>query len=247
MKKIYLIFISLVFITACSQDSNNTTVSDSADGTGGSLATFILKDNYLYTVDSYNLSVFNIANPSNPVKVNTLDVGFNIETLFSFNDYLFIGSQSAMFIYDITNKELPELLSKSNHFTSCDPVVANNTNAYVTLHTNTNCEGFVNELRTYNIEDIQNPILLNTRSLNEPKGLSLYGDDYLLVCDNTVKIFNVYDPSNSVFISEIPTKNAIDIIIKNNNAYIISETAIDQYKLDESNVSNFSKISTFNF
>lgn len=247
MKKFYLVLISIVFITACSQDSSDTSItSDSGDGTGGSLATFILKDDYLYTVDYYNLSVFNIADTANPVKVNTVDVGFNIETLFSFNDYLFIGSQTAMFIYDITNKELPALLSQSSHFTSCDPVVANESNAYVTLHTNANCEGTVNELRTYNIENIENPVLLNTRNLTEPKGLNLYGD-YLLVCDDTVKIFDVSDPNDSLYINEIPTENAIDIVIRDNQAFIISETAIDQYQLDATDVSNFSKISTFTF
>ena len=243
MKKKYLILLSLLFVLGCSQDSEN---GDFSDGIGGSLATFILKDNYLYTVDYFSLSVFNVNDTNNPVKVNTVDVGFNIETLFSYQNYLFIGSQDALFIYDITNKELPKKLSQSNHFRACDPVVANGTNAYVTLHSNTNCGGGINELRTYDITDIENPVLLNERSLTEPKGLSLY-NDYLLVCDGTVKIFDVSDPQNSIFINEIPTENSIDIIIRNNHAFIISEGSIDQYQLDSLDIENFTKISTFNF
>ncbi|WP_397445036.1 hypothetical protein [Polaribacter sp. R77954] len=248
MKKRFIIpLFALLFAISCTE--NNSTVSSdiASDGQGGSLATFILKGDYLYTVDFFNLSVFNINDVSNPIKVNAINVGFNIETLFSFKNYLFIGSQDAMYIYDITNAELPKLLSQSNHFRACDPVVANDTNAYVTLHSNATCGGAVNELKTYNIEDVENPILLNTRGLTQPKGLSLYGDNYLLVCDDTLKIFDVTDPSDSKYVDEIATEGAIDIIIRNDHAFVISEFAIEQYQLNENDITNAIKISTFTF
>ncbi|MGJ8744324.1 hypothetical protein [Polaribacter sp.] len=249
IKKLFIVVFTSVMLFSCSQESNNASQDQNSfeDGQGGSLATFTLKGNYLYTVDFYNLSVFNVSNALNPVKVNTVNVGFNIETLFSFKEYLFIGSQNAMYIYDISNAELPKMLSESRHFRACDPVVANSTNAYVTLHSNSSCNGTVNELKTYNIEDIENPILLNTRGLTAPKGLSLFGENYLLVCDDSVKIFDISDPNNSKYLEEIPTKNAIDIIIRNNHAFIISEYSIEQYQLNDNNITNFSKISSFTF
>jgi hypothetical protein len=248
MKKRYLIVTFALFLAFSCNDSDSAVSSETAsDGQGGSLATFTLKGNYLYTVDFFNLSVFNISDALNPVKVNTINVGFNIETLFSFKEYLFIGSQDAMYIFDVTNAELPKLLSRSNHFRACDPVVANNTNAYVTLHSNATCGGAVNELKTYNIEDVENPILLNTRGLTQPKGLSLYNDNYLLVCDDSVKIFDVSDPKNSKYIDEIETQGAIDIIIRNNHAFIISEFAIVQYLLNPNDIKNATQISTFTF
>jgi len=235
-------------LISCDQNSSDSVQnSEFSDGQGGSLATFSLKGEYLYTVDYSNLSVFNIANATSPVKVNTINVGFEIETLFGFQDYLFIGSQNAMYIYDITNAELPKKLSQSNHFRACDPVVANGTNAYVTLHSNATCGGAVNELKTYDITDLENPILLNSRGLTQPKGLSLYGTDFLLVCDDSVKIFDVTDPSDSKYLEEIPTIGAIDIIIRDNNAFIISENSIAQYQLDTTNITNFKKISEFTF
>ena len=248
MKKSYLIvlFVSIL-VFSCSENSESTNADFATDGQGGSLATFALKGDYLYTVDFFNLSVFNISDVLNPVKVNTLNVGFNIETLFSFKEYLFIGSQDAMYIYDIANAELPKLLSQSNHFRACDPVVANDTNAYVTLHSNATCGGAVNELKTYNIEDVENPILLNTRGLTQPKGLSLYGDNYLLVCDDTLKIFDVTDPSDSKYVAEIATQGAIDIIIRNDHAFVISEFAIEQYRLNQDDITNATKISAFTF
>ncbi|MEW7281040.1 hypothetical protein ABW636_20795 [Aquimarina sp. 2201CG1-2-11] len=240
-------FIIISLFVGCSTDSDSSAAESTSDGQGGSLATFILKNDYLYTVDSFDLTVFNIKEVKNPVEVNSINVGFNIETLFNYQDFLFIGSSDAMFIYDITNAELPKLMSRSDHFRSCDPVVANDTNAYVTLHTNSFCDGLVNELRTYNIEDVEAPVLLNTRNLKEPKGLSLFGTNYLLVCDDTVKIFDVSDPNDSKFIKEIPTKNAIDIIIRDNHAFIISAYSIEQYELNNEDIENFKKISTFNF
>lgn len=248
IKKIITVFTLTLCLISCDQNSSDSTQnSQTSDGQGGSLATFSLKGEYLYTVDYSNLSVFNIANATSPVKVNTINVGFEIETLFGFQDYLFIGSQNAMYIYDITNAELPQKLSQSNHFRACDPVVANGTNAYVTLHSNATCGGAVNELKTYDITDLENPILLNSRGLTQPKGLSLFGSDFLLVCDDSVKIFDVTDPSDSKYLEEIPTIGAIDIIIRNNDAFIISENSIAQYQLDANDITNFKKISEFTF
>ena len=248
IKKIIIFCTITLCLISCDQNSSDSAQnSQISDGQGGSLATFSLKGEYLYTVDYSNLSVFNIANATSPVKVNTINVGFEIETLFGFQDYLFIGSQNAMYIYDITNAELPKKLSQSNHFRACDPVVANGTNAYVTLHSNAACGGAVNELKTYDITDLENPILLNSRGLTQPKGLSLYGADFLLVCDDSVKIFDVTDPSDSKYLEEIPTVGAIDIIIRDNNAFIISENSIAQYQLDTTNITNFKKISEFTF
>jgi hypothetical protein len=68
-----------------------------------------------------------------------------------------------------------------------------------------------------------------------------------LVCDDTVKIFDVSDPSNSIYLDELTTQGAIDIIIRNNHAFIISEFAIAQYQLNSSDITNFTKISTFTF
>lgn len=251
MKKYIILFFCVAFVLfACNSDNaDNSVNSDSAsgDGQGGSLATFALKGDYLYVVDSQDLTVFNVKETVNPVKINSVYIGFEIETLFPFNNFLFIGSQDAMYIYDLSNPEFPEQLSRSSHFRSCDPVVANERYAYVTLHTNSRCFGSVNELLTYDIQEITNPKLLNKRELSEPKGLSTYGNNYLLVCDDSVKIFDVTNPESSKFVKEIPTQGALDIIIRNNHAFIIAENSIEQYSLNKADIKDFKKISTFNF
>ena len=79
MKK-YLTLLSLAILMACS-DNNDTSNAESNDGREGSTATFILKNNYMYVVDQDNLNVFSLINPENPVKVKTVNAGFDIETL----------------------------------------------------------------------------------------------------------------------------------------------------------------------
>ncbi|SDX70172.1 LVIVD repeat-containing protein [Lutibacter oricola] len=247
MKKFitYFSIVAVVFFSCDNNDTSNGNVS-SNDGQGGSLAVFALKGNYLYTVDYQNLNVFNIQNEKSPVKVNTISIGFDIETLFSFKEYLFIGSQRGMFIYDVSSPELPKKVSESNHFTACDPVVANDEYAYVTLHSNTNCGGMQNELLTYDIADVYNPELLNVRELDGPKGLSLY-NNYLLVCDSDVKIFDVSDPTNSIYVTSIPVTYSFDIIVRENHVFIISEIGIYQYLLDNDNIEGYEKLSELIF
>ena len=133
MRKIILFFIVTLFLLNCSSDSTNSDQAYSEAGQGGSLARFVLKDNYLYTVDVYGLNVFNITNPEIPVKVNQVPISFNIETIFNLKDNLYIGSKNGMFIYNIANPENPTYVSDVQHFTACDPVVANLTHAFITL------------------------------------------------------------------------------------------------------------------
>ncbi|MGB0788593.1 MAG: hypothetical protein ACPGQR_03570, partial [Marinirhabdus sp.] len=122
MKNTLYIFVALLALAGCSSDSSNnseTLDSGTNDGQGGSLAIFTLKGEYLYAVDTFGLNVFNIANASNPVLVNEVDFSFNIETLFGYKDYLYIGSRNGMFIYSIENPEFPVQLSSVEHFTAC--------------------------------------------------------------------------------------------------------------------------------
>jgi len=217
-------------IFSCDSDSASNESGDPiSDGQGGSLATFTLKGDYLYTVDNTDLTVFNITDIKDPVQVNTIPIGFNIETLFSYKDYLYIGSRNGMFIYGLTNPEFPEKLSEVAHFTACDPVIANDTHAYVTLHSDTFCGNNLNVLQVYDITTITEPILINSRNLTFPRGLGLYGD-FLIVCDNEIKVFDVSDPAASSLVTSI-NQSAFDVIISGDLLIAIGETGLYQYQL----------------
>ncbi len=247
MKKYSFLILPIVLILiGCSSDSSSSESSsfDNSTGQGGSLARFAIFNDYLYTVDNQDLNVFNISNNEQPVQVNEVPIGFNIETLFNYKEFLFIGSQNGMFIYSVDNPETPQFLSEAQHFTACDPVVSNLTHAFVTLHSDIGCGNILNQLQIYDVADLENPILISTRNLTRPIGLGLYGD-YLIVCDDEVKIFNIADPENSVLVHNI-NRGAFDVIIQDNLLILVGENGLYQYSLDPTNIENTQELSTIN-
>lgn len=227
---IYTIFLFLA-LSSCSSDNSDFTKSD---GTGGSLAIFVLKGNYLYTVDNQTLHVFSLINEQQPVKVNDIPIGFNIETLFSLDDKLYIGSRNGMFIYSIASPENPAFLSEAQHFTACDPVVANATHAFVTLHSTAFCGNNLNVLHVYDTADPSNPTLIHTRNLVQPKGLGLYGN-YLIVCDDVIKIFSISTPENPQLVHSID-QSCFDVIIKGDDLFAIGDDGMFRYELKAINI-----------
>lgn len=221
--------IGSLLLIGCASDTSDAAQAPTTDGQGGSLARFALKGDYLYTVDDANLNVFSITNGREPVKTNSVSVGFRIETLFSYKDYLYIGSRDGMFIYGLERPEFPTQLSSVQHFTACDPVVANDTHAFVTLHSETFCGNNINVLEVYDVTDVTNPVLLNSRNLAYPEGLGLYGN-YLFVCDDEIKVFDVTDPTDSQLVTSL-NRSAFDVIISNNLLIAIGESGLYQYQL----------------
>lgn len=229
MKKLYTLVLAVVFMVAgCSSDSDSNT--SSGDGTGGSTAIFVLKGDYLYAVDDTDLTVFSLLNASGPVKVNDLQIGFQIETLFADGDYLYIGSRSGMHIYSLQNPENPIYMSSAQHFTACDPVVANSTHAFVTLHSNTRCGNNINQLQVYSIANPETPVMIHARNLVAPKGLALYGH-YLLVCDDVIKVFDITNAAEPVLATSIPAE-CHDIIITGNTLFAVGNHAVYNYTLN---------------
>lgn len=231
MKKI-ISLVLLVFIMGCS-DSDSAQNGDI--GQGGSLAVFAIKGNYLYGVDQMKLNVFSLIDPEKPVKVNEIPIGFDIETLFSYGDNLFIGSRNGMFIYSITNPENPTKLSSVQHFTACDPVIANSTHSYVTLNSNATCGNNTNVLQVYDTKDLTNPKLIHSRTLSQPKGISFYTADYLLVCDDIIKIFNIKNPAEPILVNAID-KNCFDLIVRDNTLFAIGNNGVYRYKMNPNDI-----------
>ncbi len=250
MRKYFILILSVLFLMhSCGENNDANSESQSvSEEKGGSMATFILKGNYLYVVDQSRINVFSVSDAENPVKINSVEIGLNIETLFSFDKYLFVGSQNGMFIFSIEeNPEVPTFVSAAQHFTACDPVVANANNAFVTLHTNTVCNTNVslNKLMVYDIANISNPLLISERNLLEPKGLGLY-NDYLLICDkNDLLVFDVSDPKNIQLKKTIANVPAIDLIIRGNHLFAFTTNSVHQYSLDPNNIENINEISIF--
>lgn len=191
-----MLLLAGILFFSCDKDNAASNISPST-GTGGSLARFIIAGDYLYVVDHQNLVTFTLANPSNPVNISTFPVGFEIETIFNYKDKLFIGSQSAMYIYSITDPSAPRYLGGASHMRACDPVVANDSVAYVTVRSGSSCGGDINALMVYDYKDAVNPVLRREVTLTNPQGLGLK-DNTLFVCDQKAGLV-VYALENNYY------------------------------------------------
>jgi hypothetical protein len=198
-------------------------------GQGGSLARFVIVGDYLYCVDMNSLKVFEIIDPARPRYVNTIDVRWDIETIFHDGEHLFIGGQSGMYIYDITNQRTPAYTSEFTHVRSCDPVVVEGNRAYVTLRGGTPCGGFSNQLDILDITDISNPKLLRSVPLTGPYGLAVRNGT-VIICDGTagLKILDAKNPDNVQQIGSVTGITPYDVILRDN---LLVVTAADGYYL----------------
>jgi hypothetical protein len=226
-----------------SQSSAGSKSSSSPIGKGGSMARFAIVNNTIYTVSNSDLNVFDISNSVNPVYTNTVNVGsWNVETIFPFKDKLFIGSQNGMFIFNISNADAPVSIGQFSHVQSCDPVIADDNFAYVTLRSGTVCQGFSNQLEVLQINNITNPTMVKVYPFTNPHGLSKDGN-LLFICDGSdgFKIFNAADVNNLKMIKRFPGIETYDVIAYNNIALVVAKNGLFQY--DYSNTNNIHLIS----
>lgn len=200
-------------------------------GIGGSMARFTITEDYLYTVDQINLISFDVSS-SCPSLKNKNQIGWNIETIYPYDDKLFIGSTSGMFIYTLNNPAAPSYAGAMNHIRSCDPVVVQGDYAYVTLHGGSACGGYTNQLDIVNVKNIFNPTLVKTFELEYPLGLGVH-EDYLYICDKSLKVFKLETPEEITLKASIPQNNPYDVIIlpSQNDLILVSENGIYQYDI----------------
>jgi hypothetical protein len=225
--------------------SNSAPGNSSPVGTGGSMARFALINNYLYTVGDADLNIFNISNSNQPVFSNKVQVDWHVETIYPFQDKLFIGSNNGMFIYNIQSPSNPVKMGEFTHASSCDPVIADDKYAYVTLHSGTTCLGYNNQLDIVQLNNLTDPSLVKTYNLTSPHGLSKDGN-LLFICDGTdgLKVYNATDVSNLQLIKHIPNSETYDVIATNNIALVVANDGLYQYDYsDINNIHLLSKVS----
>ncbi len=220
-------------------------VSGSGVGIGGSMARFGIKGNVLYIVDSNVLKVFDINQKTSPVKLSDIYAGWNIETMFLTTSNMFLGTTTGMVVYDITNATSPVYKAFFNHARSCDPVIVDDTLAYITLRSGTGCGGNLNVLDVVSIKKIDKPVSLMSYPLTNPHGLGKDGD-LLFICDGTAGL-KVYDASDPLQISghliySYPSIQAYDVIPVGDILVLIGEGGLYQY--DYSNVMNITLLSS---
>lgn len=201
-------------------------------GTGGSMARFAITSNQLYVVNNSSLQLFDITDPATPVKGKTVNLNWNVETIFPYRTNLFIGTTTGMYIYDVVNPAEPKQLSAFSHVRSCDPVVVHENYAYVTLRGTSTCgvAGTQDVLDVVDISNLTAPRVAKSYPLETPYGL---GIDYptLFVCQGN-KGLSVFDASNPLDLKVQQTfanVNAFDVIPLSKTLLTIGKDGLYQY------------------
>jgi len=178
---------------------------------------------------------WNIEN--NLERVATNEIGWGIETIFPYEENLFIGSNSGMYIYDNSNPESLILLSTFQHARACDPVVVEGNTAYVTLRNGSACQSFINQLDVIDISTITSPKLIKTFPMTNPHGLSIR-DSQLYICEGEhgLKIFDASDSENidKNLIANLETIKSTDVIsLPNSLILVIGSDGFYQYDVSD--------------
>ena len=80
-----------------------------------------------------------------------------------------------------------------------------------------------------------------------PRGLAISPDkNYLLICDDELKIFSIKNPENTKLISSI-NKNYKDLSFYKNKLFAFGEKEITQYSWTKEDFSDLKEISSLKF
>ena len=226
--------------------TQGTSSNPSSSGVGGSMARFTIPQgsNQLYIATISQLKVFDISSLSNPQQGESINLGWNIETIYPFKDKLMIGSMTGMFIYDISNPMSPVYMSQFDHAKACDPVVAEGNYAYVTLREGTNCGAVADELIVVDIANMYAPTAVKHYSMTNPHGLGI-DNGTLFVCDGSdgLKIYDAADVNHidEHLIKQYKDIQATDVIPYNDVLMMIGTDGFYQY--DYSNLNDIKLLS----
>jgi len=239
--KTYLTVILLTLLSACDVAILRDDLSYGYDyGTsqsiGGSLASFTISGNYLYTISQGQLLSYDISAPKNAITVSQAYVkdasGYplnNLETIFPYEDYLCLGATDGMYIIDVSDPAEPQYVSQYAHVNSCDPVVVQDSLAYVTMRDGNQCGQSVNELHVIDISEVYAPKALATYTMENPYGLGIDGD-ILFICDNDkLKVFDANDPENISLVEVFDGLSATDVIPFDTVLIVLGNGELNQF------------------
>jgi hypothetical protein len=211
-------------------------------GVNGSMSRFAWYQNYLYSVINNQMSIVDVSGIV-PVKAaENIYIGWNVETIFSYKDNMFMGTPFGMAIYSVANPLKPEYMSFVSHVFGCDPVVVENDIAYVTVHSGNMCGQNANDLMIIDVSNVSSPRHIVTYAMTKPKGLAI-DNGTLFVCDDGLKIFNAEDPQTIMGnrLAHYSGMEGFDVIAFNNILMMIADDGFYQY--DYSDLTQIRQIS----
>lgn len=214
-------------------------------GIGGSMARFGLYEDYLYAVDNATLYMFDVKTPEKPKDIGKQNVGWDIETMFIYDQHMFLGTRSGMQIFSLKVPTALNYIGSFWHVTSCDPVVISDGYAYITLRGGNVCGSNTNRLDVLKLsDDYKNNELLASYPLTGPYGLGI-DDQTLFICDGDdgLKIYDTEDKLNidDHQITRFANIKTFDVIPFDGFLFMIGDDGFYQY--DYSNLQDIKQIS----
>ncbi|HZE84528.1 MAG TPA: hypothetical protein VE035_09475, partial [Puia sp.] len=210
--------------------------SNGATGVAGSMAKMVLVNDYMYAItESHSLGVIGIKDAAAaPTMSAPISVGFDLQTIYPFQGYLFLGSQIGMYIYDLSNPATPVKAGTFMHGRACDPVISDGNYAYITLHSGTSCGGANNELDIVPVKDLQQTTVPTTYGMTGPHGLCKDGN-LLFVCDDGLKVYDAANAPTLKLLTTITVKGSYDVMAGNHNLMVVTDQGLYQYRYDDNN------------
>ena len=206
----------------------------------GSVNRIAYNNGHVYVISRSILTTFN----DNGVleKVSSEYAGWQMETIYPYEDLLFIGTQNSMQIMGLEDPDQPTYVSEFQHADSCDPVYPVDDNvAYVTLRTGDigNCPGDVNAIVVVDITTIQNPRPTQEIAMESPFGMTMIGDD-LFVGEGQygLKQFDASNRRNLVLKQWDESIEAYDVIphpTRTDIVLIAGPEGLSQYSVNTNN------------
>ena len=173
--------------------NGNKTVS----GKNGSTSAFALNDEWLYTIEFNKMKVFSVISRESPVYKTNIQLSNWIETIYPYEDLLFIGSREGMGLYRTKpDPASPSFVSWLSHVHARDPVIYDGSYAYVTL--------LNGQLLVVDVRDQKNPVLTNTLIMRQRLyGLTLKGNRLYVGTDVGLAIFDTAKKPDIIQISNL--------------------------------------------
>jgi hypothetical protein len=193
---------------------------------------FALVDTFLYYVDVNDGSVvaMSVSQPEAPRVLGRTPVGWGLETLFPNGRYLFVGSETGMLILD--RDPDPVFLTHRGAFThgrACDPVVVEDSVAYVTLRGGTACGPAEDALLAVSIADPSSARLLCSASPPTPHGLAVQGHHiYVGNGGNGLSLYRATLPDSLSLVARWPWV-ARDFIWSGSMLYVLEPAGVSAY------------------
>lgn len=220
-----MMFLLVAYCLSGCVESTDSASTGSSSGVGGSTARFVIQNDHLIVVEDNSIRSFNIEDAMNPRLVDqSFTTGPRLETLFPYGeDLVLIGTNQGAIITKITSDGFIDGLSFASHFTSRDPVVAADGIMYVTIRPEDNSAGIVdgsgvlsnsgsNRLIVFDVSDVENPIELVQKRIENPSGLSIAGDRLYVCFTGGLRIYDVTDSSDPQVVTDYADFPCNDVI-----------------------------------